>query len=78
VKSHDLGHIQDHVTSGKIHDSLSNEATPLDPLDDSYSEQSQAITRYLITLKRPKGILRAEFRKLSREARGYSIRDRLL
>jgi ribosomal protein L19E len=76
--SHDHGHVRDHVTSGKIHDLLSNKATPLDPLDDSYSERSQAITRYLTTLKRPKGILRSEFRKLSREARSYSVRDRLL
>jgi hypothetical protein len=78
AKSHDLGYVRDHVTFGNIHDSLSNKATLLDLLDDSYSEQSQAIMRYLTTLKRPKGILRAEFRKLSREARGYSIRDRLL
>jgi hypothetical protein len=38
VKSHNLGHVRDHVTFGNIHDSLSNEATLLDPLDDSYSE----------------------------------------
>jgi hypothetical protein len=38
AKSHNLGYVRDHVTSGKIHDSLSNKATLLDPLDDSYSE----------------------------------------
>jgi len=38
AKSHDLGHVRDHVTLGKIHDSLSNEATLLDLLDNSYSE----------------------------------------
>jgi len=40
AKSHDLGYVRDHVTLGKIHDSLSNKATLLDPLDNSYSEQS--------------------------------------
>jgi hypothetical protein len=38
AKSHDLGHIQDYITFGNIHDSLSNKATLLDLLDDSYSE----------------------------------------
>ena len=40
AKLYDLGYIRDHVTLGKIHDSLSNKATLLDLLDDSYSEQS--------------------------------------
>ena len=40
AKSHDFGYIRDHVTSGKIHDLLSNKATLLDLLDDSYLEQS--------------------------------------
>ena len=40
VKLYDLGYIRDYVTFGNIHDLLSNEATLLDPLDDSYSEQS--------------------------------------
>jgi hypothetical protein len=40
AKSHDLGHVRDHVTFGNIHDSLSNEATLLDLLDDSYLEWS--------------------------------------
>ena len=40
TKSHDLGYVRDHVTSSKIHDLLSNKATLLDLLDDSYSEQS--------------------------------------
>jgi hypothetical protein len=38
AKSHDLGHIRDYITSGKIHNSLSNKATLLDLLDNSYSE----------------------------------------
>jgi hypothetical protein len=38
AKSHDLRHVRDHVTFSNIHDSLSNKATPLDPLDNSYSE----------------------------------------
>jgi hypothetical protein len=66
--SYNYRYIRDYITSGKIHTSLNNEATLLDPLDNSYLERSQAITRYLIILKRPKGILRSEFRKLSREA----------
>jgi hypothetical protein len=36
--SHDYRYIRDYVTSGKIHTSLNNEATPLDLLDNSYSE----------------------------------------
>ena len=43
AKSHDLGHVRDYMTSSKIHDLLSNEATLLDLLDDSYLEWSQAI-----------------------------------
>jgi hypothetical protein len=38
AKLYDLGHIRDHVTSSKIHDLLSNKATLLDLLDDSYLE----------------------------------------
>jgi hypothetical protein len=38
VKSHNLGHIQDYVTFSNIYDSLSNEATLLDLLDNSYLE----------------------------------------
>ena len=40
VKLYNLRYIRDYVTFGNIHDSLSNEATLLDLLDDSYSEQS--------------------------------------
>jgi hypothetical protein len=38
AKSHNLGHVRDYMTSSKIHDLLSNEATPLDLLDNSYLE----------------------------------------
>jgi hypothetical protein len=38
MKLYDLGYIQDYVTFGNIHDLLSNKATLLDLLDDSYSE----------------------------------------
>jgi hypothetical protein len=38
AKSYNLRYIRDYITFGNIHDSLSNEATLLDPLDDSYSE----------------------------------------
>ena len=40
AKSHDLRYIRDYVTISKIHNSLSNKATPLDLLDNSYLEQS--------------------------------------
>jgi hypothetical protein len=36
--SYDYGYIRDYITSSKIHASLNNKATPLDSLDNSYSE----------------------------------------
>jgi RNase H-like domain found in reverse transcriptase/Integrase zinc binding domain len=84
-KSHGKGRGLLHVTAGKTvndntnsHASLNDPAVSLDPLDDSYSERYQNIARYLTTLSRPEGMSRAEFRKLSREALNYSVRDRLL
>jgi hypothetical protein len=38
VKSYNLRHIRDYITFSNIYDSLSNKATLLDPLDDSYLE----------------------------------------
>jgi hypothetical protein len=77
-KSRDDGRSRDHVTADKTHDSHIEPTNSLDPLDDSYSERSQTIARYLTTLSRPEGMSRVEFRKLSREAMKYSVRDRLL
>jgi hypothetical protein len=38
AKLYNLRYIRDYITFGNIHDSLSNKATLLDSLDDSYSE----------------------------------------
>jgi hypothetical protein len=40
AKLYNLGYIRDYITFSNIHDSLSNKATLLDSLDDSYLEQS--------------------------------------
>jgi hypothetical protein len=40
AKLYNLRYIQDYITSSKIHNLLSNKATLLDPLDDSYLERS--------------------------------------
>jgi hypothetical protein len=36
--SYNYRYIRDYITSSKTHASLSNKTTPLDLLDDSYSE----------------------------------------
>ena len=44
-----------------------------DSLDNEFSEYSQNLTRFLIILKKPIGILRVKFYMLKREATKYSI-----
>jgi hypothetical protein len=50
----------------------------LDPLNDNYSKKYQTITRYLITLAKPDGYSKGEYRKLRKEALSYSVQDKML
>ena len=46
-----------------------------DPLGNKFSEYSQNLARFLITLKKPIDISRVEFHVLKREAIKYSVQD---
>jgi hypothetical protein len=48
------------------------------PINNSYLDYYKQVTRYLISLKKPIGILRGDYTKLRKEAANYSIRDRHL
>ena len=81
MSSHVIGGFTpDHVINLKIQASTfgAGDIRHLDPLDDSYSEESQRIARYLTTLEKPNDLSRAEFRALVRKAINYSVRDRTL
>ena len=47
-------------------------------LDDSYSEQSQRIARYLATMVRPSEMSRKEFRQFKLQALKFLVKDRYL
>jgi reverse transcriptase-like protein/integrase-like protein len=64
-------------TSGDSEDASDGENT-LDPLNESYTESSQKIARYLTTLERPIDLGRTEFRQLVKRSANYSVRDRQL
>ncbi len=55
-----------------------NETVFLDPLDDSYSEESQKIARFLTTLEKPEGMSRVTFKSFKQNCLKYSVRDRQL
>jgi hypothetical protein len=62
-------------TTRKPSASTANTAGDKDLLEDSYSETSWQIARYLTTLQRPEGLSRAEFQSFKRNALQYAVLD---
>jgi hypothetical protein len=44
-------------------------------MDNSYLNHYKQVARYLVSLKKPVGILRGDYAKLRKEAANYSIYD---
>jgi hypothetical protein len=47
-------------------------------MDNSYLDYYKQVARYLMSLKKPIGILRGDYAKLRKEAANYSICDQYL
>jgi hypothetical protein len=52
--------------------------TPIRILNETYSEESQRIVKYLTTLQKPEGQTASEFQQFRKKAMKYAVRNALL